>query len=103
MDIGYERVRYGDDTRMVTYARVNHGRWIVDCLNCNSAELLVRGATEFICSNCHQAHSIIAPMEMNEINIALKVRPRVENRNWTPSETVEMLHLENVLHGVEDM
>ena len=88
---------------MVTYAFVNHGRWIVPCPNCNSADLLVLGTIRFTCRECHQTHDIVSPMDMEEINAALRLRLKVENRNWMPGETVKTLRLENILHGVEDM
>jgi hypothetical protein len=64
--------------------------------------MLLNG-TKFICGECHQACNVVAPENKNEIDEVLKLRPNTANRNWMPGETVEMLHLENVLHGVEDM
>jgi len=87
---------------MVVYAEANHGRWIVNCPNCNSADLL-RVWARFTCQECHRIYNIIVPENKNEIDKVLNLRPNATNRNWTPGETIEMLHLENVLHGVEEI
>jgi len=74
----------------------------VCCPNCNSADLL-RVWTRFTCRECRHSYSVIVPENKNEIDEVLNLRPNAVNRNWTPGETIEMLHLENVLHGVEEL
>lgn len=84
-------------------ARVNHGRWIVDCPDCPNAQLLRHGqgwSTEFRCGNCGSGpHDVDLPDDRSAIDTALGLRPEV-NRNWSPGETVEDLQVENTEHGV---
>lgn len=78
-------------------ARVNHGRWIVDCPACPSAVLA--GVT-FRCAECGYGPAPVAwPEEAALIEAALAPR-LLENRNWLPGETVFDLERENALHGV---
>ena len=88
---------------MITYARVNHSRWLVDCPNCNSAEVMQVGAKTFSCRECKSVYTVVWPGNVDEINAILGIRPKAENRNWSPGETVEMLRLENVVHGIEEL
>ena len=94
-------------------ARFNHGRWIVECPNCNGAELAFPGKP-FVCGS-EQAemaksgrksrlpkYQVHFPRQ-EQINLAMAVlRLRdVKNMNWNPTlETVDDLINENRRHGV---
>lgn len=80
-------------------AEVNHGRWLTVC-PCGDASLLRRGNDLHICLGCgndgQDAFRRVAwPVRRNEIERALLLRPRLENRNWSEPETVEDLLSEN--------
>ena len=84
-------------------AYVNWGRWVVNCPNCNSAELAAPGAAAFHCRECGYADGVLWPADLAAIEAALSKRPDARNRNWCPGETVEQLSLENVVHGLEEI
>lgn len=82
-------------------ARVNHGRWIVDCPTegCVGAELASE-VRPFVCISCTAGpYVIVWPDERAEIEALLEPRP-TEAQNWEPGETVEFLQAENDEHGV---
>jgi len=81
---------------MQTFAELNHGRWIIPCPNCRSAELADRqsnGATwgsPFSCVNCGVGPvDVVYPSDgfRAEIESAAAVRP-LEYRNWRPGDRV---------------
>lgn len=106
-------------------ARLNHGRWIVDCPNCNGAEFAVPGQ-DFVCMSewvpkamgdavgveavylkaremakrAKQVYAVAFPDSVSEIERVLSARP-AENRNWTPGESVDDLKQENRAHKVK--
>lgn len=85
---------------MAVAARINHGRWIVDCPACPNAHLLPVDGNEFRCANCGSGpHDVNVPADRHDIEEALEPRD-VLNRNWQPGETVADLHAANVEHGV---
>lgn len=83
-------------------ARLNHGRWIVDCPECNGAEL-VTPDLRFRCqSGTHLAveYAVRVPLEAEWIMQLVAHRP-VVNQNWQPGETLEDLARDNAAHGVK--
>jgi hypothetical protein len=93
-------------------ARVNHGRWIVDCPagDCLAA-LRVEGATgvcdcrdDNVCDHPEIPHDLAfaveRPADADEITRILDLRPTRPSRNWYPGETLAEVKAENVEHGV---
>ena len=94
-------------------ARINHGRWLVDCPGCNSALVVDLGQPVFMCVECGNAgnegkwFAVTVPRNRKAIEDELLKRPwngrnpaEAVNRNWEPGETVAMLKQENADHGV---
>ncbi len=91
-------------------AYYNHGRWVVECpaSDCRAAlrapAILCDCQDEMVCDHpqipCGTRFRTVMPAGVSEIQRLLDLRPKRENRNWTPDETVEDLKLENVTHGV---
>jgi hypothetical protein len=83
-------------------ARVNHGEWLFDC-ECGSG---VAAAPEFsaaYCFGCGAIHThVVFPETDDRLNIEhiLLARPRSENRNWEPTETLTALAIQNAEHKV---
>jgi hypothetical protein len=90
------------------FARINAGRWIVDCPvpGCNEATMAMRGM-RFVCPNClnatneGHAYDVVFPDESagHEIESVLASRPVPRTRNWRPGETIDFLRGENAAHG----
>jgi hypothetical protein len=94
-------------------ARINHGRWLVDCLGCNSALVVDLGQLVFMCVECANAGNggkwfqVTVPRNRKAIEAELLKRPwngrnpaEAVNRNWEPGETVATLRQENTDHGI---
>jgi len=94
-------------------ARINHGRWLVDCTGCKSALVVDLGEPVFMCVECGNSHNagkwlkIILPKNRKAIEGELLKRPwngrnpaEAVNRNWEPGETLAMLKQENIDHGI---
>ena len=94
-------------------ARINHGRWLVDCAGCNSALVVDLGHSIFMCVECGNAANdgkwfrVIIPKNRKTIEAELLKRPwngrnpaEAVNRNWEPGETVATLKQENSDHGI---
>ena len=94
-------------------ARINHGRWLVDCAGCNSALVVDLGQPVFMCVECGNNHNdrkwlrVIVPRNRKAIETELLKRPwngrnpaDAKNRNWEPGETVATLKQENTDHGI---
>lgn len=83
-------------------ARVNHGRWIVDC-ECAGAELAFEEGV-FMCLSCfnlehgHKYRLVVFPKNRKAIELLLMGRP-VVNRNWELGESLALLKADNKLHG----
>ena len=83
-------------------ARINYGRWIVDC-PCGSAELYFDD--KFICLSCKNKWidgklcKVERPDNYLEIESVLEPRP-LENQNWEVNETLDFLRDENVKRKV---
>ena len=96
-------------------ARVNHGRWLVDCPGCNSALVVDLSELVFMCVECGNAANdgkwfqVTVPKNRKAIEAELLKRPwngrnpaEAVNRNWEPGETVTMLKQENTEHEIGD-
>lgn len=86
--------------RNMAYARVNWGRWVVDCQNpfCGSALMLRPGVPAFECWDCGTEQGVSWPSNWNDIQRLLLPRaPKF--RNWHPGETLHDLFMENIEHG----
>jgi ribosomal protein L37AE/L43A len=94
-------------------ARINHGRWLVDCSGCNSALVIDLAQLVFMCVECGNNHNggkwlaVTVPANREAIEAELLKRPwsgrnpaSAINRNWEPGETVAMLRQENIDHGI---
>lgn len=93
-------------------ARVNHGRWIASC-SCGAKGLPTPGCIVFLgvllgwCVRCNNGawgggwRPVVAPQleTRAQIEAVLACRPRFEDRNWEPPETVADLIRENREHG----
>ncbi|MBA7664676.1 hypothetical protein ES703_72737 [subsurface metagenome] len=86
-------------------AFVNKGNWLVVCPKCAGAEYALEKGWFFCCS-CkhsymgHKYRRLVFPTNRARIEELLIIRP-LENRNWTPNETVEDLERENKEHAAE--
>jgi hypothetical protein len=91
---------------VAAYAWVNHGRWLVSCPWCPSAQNASRQDHRFFCTECAnraaggQWITVVWPDNAGEIERLLGRRTDRAQRNWTPGETVEGLAAENREHGV---
>ncbi len=85
-------------------ARIEYGRWIVDCPNCGNAEFAFEDKL-FFCSLCHnsningQVRKVKMPKERTGIENVLGTRCIV-NRHWKDTETIKDLESENTKMGV---
>jgi LSD1 subclass zinc finger protein len=88
--------------RPVVAARVNWGRWIVDCPACPSALALAPGAPVLRCWDCAAVAEVAWPDDelRDGVERLLAVRPSPHTRNWTPGETLHDLLAENIAHDV---
>ena len=88
-------------------ARVNRGRWIIDCNHCNSALDVTPADTVAICIECGtEWFEVTFPFEKATIEHLLLKRPGnlregFANSNWVPGESVADLRAENLAHGLE--
>ena len=91
----------------ILQARVNHGRWIVDCPNCFGAELADVDDLRFYCLSCgnrdvgHRWLQVKLPPNRTRIEELLLRRLQPGNRNWHPGESVAQLERENRLMEVQ--
>ncbi len=87
-------------------ARINHGRWLVDCDSCKSAESVWLSNPVFMCQSCWNKASggrwrrVVLPEARADIESALIERPDLTTRNWFPGETVDSIKRENEDHGI---
>ena len=90
----------------VAYASVNHGRWLVRCPWCPSAQHASREDHRFMCVECENAAvggrwvKVVWPEEARKIEAVLLRRPK-RYRNWNPGEAVVKLERENAEHPSE--
>lgn len=87
------------------YAHVNHSRWLWDCPLCNAAQVCSNTDWRALCVECFNRGDgwweVVWPDERAQIEELLSRRPRDDQRNWYPNETLDMLQLENLSIGVE--
>jgi ribosomal protein L37AE/L43A len=96
-------------SRKQVMARIDHGRWVVDCAypRCNAAQVASETDPRFLCHVCFNAGEggawmpVVWPPQpdRNEIETLLLLRPEPEQRNWWPHETIDVVRAENVEHG----
>jgi hypothetical protein len=92
--------------KATVYARVDLGRWIVDCPWCKSAQHASREDHRFFCVECGNAAvdghwvPVSWPNEWAAIEEILSARPDKGNQWWSPGETIASLQYENEIHGV---
>ncbi len=81
-------------------ARVDLGRWILDC-DCGAGVAIHPEWPTAGCCACGRIYNhivyLIAPENIERV---LMERPRVETRFWFPTETLAQLEDENVRHRV---
>ncbi len=90
-------------------ARLNHGRWVVNCSSddCEAVLFADRAACECrdesVCEHpavpCGALIEATFPPRRADIDRLLNSRSR-PNRNWSPGEKLADLKRENLLHGV---
>lgn len=102
---------------MTTYAYLNHGRWVAECV-CGGAERIWPGGQiqtdpktgqqyglasdgRMICGDkefCGIESTVVVPTERERTDIhkTVGIRPDPRTRNWLPGETVGELLAENV-------
>lgn len=93
-------------------AFIDHDRFIAECPRCHWA---IQGTPEelarsFVCGvlpdgrnlgqGCGFSDRVQIPAEAETIRRVLNARPRSEDRNWKPGETVADLRIENAVHGL---
>lgn len=79
-------------------AYVNHGRWVIDCPNCNGG--IRADADEVVCRDCGHSYKVRFPGDREQAQRILSHRP-VENQNWLPdTETLADLKAENAVRGI---
>lgn len=95
-------------TKATAYARVDLGRWIVDCPWCKSAQHASREDHRFFCVECGnvavdgQWITVQWPVEWQDVEAVLRSRPSAGNQWFTPGqETLADLEAENIQHASE--
>lgn len=89
-------------SNVIAYARVDHGRWIVDCPFCPGAARAGWREARFICAECFHVGTeaegkfirVEWPPNVEEIETVLEARPP-QRRNWWPTEEISKLRAEN--------
>lgn len=84
-------------------ARVEHGRWIVNCSDCRAGLFTAPEIPVACCAECGAVYRrIVFPDDAAAIANVLLARPLRENQGWLPSETLDDLKRENREHGLDD-
>lgn len=99
---GLRSVALHESSEPVT-PRVNHGVWVFDC-DCGSGVAADPAFSVACCFGCGAVHTNIKfPSEEERLNIehVLLSRPRTENRNWDPEESLVDLLVTNNENGVK--
>lgn len=100
----------GHDRGTVVVPRVDHGRWVVDCPFCPSAQYAAWSDPRFWCPTCEMAEnggrwvSVEWPPEamVERVEAILEARPEPRSRNWRTGESVAALRSENRAHGLPE-
>ena len=93
-------------------AYVNEARWVADCPDkrCNAAQVVTPADPRFLCAVCgnlanrRRWYRVKFPSAnvRRQIEGLIARRPRLENVNWTPDESVAEVRRLNREHGVPD-
>lgn len=86
------------DSKKKTKARVNHGRWIADCVWCGGGMLTRPDWGVAYCASCgarYHRKYVVFPRDFLRISKALLVRVRRDQQNWDDRQKPEDLELEN--------
>lgn len=89
--------------KTAVYARVNHGRWIADCPDCEGSECITADDPVFMCLSCgnKDVRGSLRPVlwpdadERSKLERILVLRRDIKTRNWTYDETVHKMMREN--------
>jgi hypothetical protein len=82
-------------------AYINHGRWVVNCPECNGAGLASRTIKVSCCFDCGAVFTqVVFPRLAPTIEQTLLKRPDIASRNWTTESIMELVQ-ENKNHGVK--
>ena len=92
-------------------AYIDCGRWLAECPDCHSAQVISDKTRDFWCLHCGNAsidfkwRHIRMPRNRKVLEDVLVLRPaarsdRALTRNWKTGETVDDLKAENVAHGL---
>lgn len=89
-------------------ARINWGRWIVDCPHCNSGLNVTTTDTTAICLDCGtEWFEVVFPPAARKRDIERRLLKRPGNAakifphsNWYPGESVASLDRENLRMGI---
>lgn len=95
----------GAPTFPTLVARISHGRWVVECPSCHSAQIGDPDDPRFFCFDCkntdHGGGWVRVHYPKPEVRAAMEetllVRP-LANQSWNPDETVRDLLNENEEH-----
>lgn len=86
----------------------NHGRWIVQCPDCNGAQLACSTDRRFMCSECGNVaidglwRPVVWPADHQELGELISVRADRTRQNYEPGETVAQIREQNdYLEAVE--
>jgi hypothetical protein len=92
--------RRGETDETTTHVYVNHGRWVVGCPFCTSAQLAMRSDPRFLCAGpdgCFNATiggayaRVVWPDDPDAIAAQLLRVPEPPLRNWLPHEDLDEL------------
>lgn len=88
--------------RELLKARVDHGRWIVDCPDCKGAECVTLDDPVFMCLSCGneaiegKLYKVKFPPSAKRSKVeALLVERPLYAQNWRPEESINQLKKEN--------
>ncbi len=84
-------------------ARINHGRWLVPCPQCQNAPPGWPDNPRAICLSCGIVYSAIYPEAGDRTTIErLLLRRPQDKRNWGPEDSVKTLRAENRGYNLAD-
>jgi hypothetical protein len=70
-----------------TQAYMYSGQWVADCCypDCYNTQALISGAMWYHCCNCRHVAEVDWPVDAEQIDAALAIRPVPGTRNWAPA------------------
>lgn len=92
------------DSEKPARARINHGRWIADCIWCGGGMLTRPDWGVAFCGGCgarYHKRYVLFPRDPRSFERPLLVRVRRDQQNWTAEQSVEALELENLRPDVK--